>query len=77
MISGVCSPFHVEDLVMWHRKDETIREIGKRLRHQSNDITNEPLPTRWVDLIHYLNEKDREQSEERDQPEAEPRRRRA
>jgi hypothetical protein len=61
---------------MWHRKDETIIEIAKRLRHQSNDITNEPLPGRWVDLIHYLNEKERK-SEARDQPEAEPRRRSA
>ena len=48
---------------MWHRKDETIIEIGKRFRHQSNDITQEPLPRRWVDLIHYLNEKERKQSE--------------
>jgi hypothetical protein len=61
---------------MWHRKDETIIEIGKRLRHQSNDITHEPLPRRWVDLIHYLNEEERKQSEAR-QPETEPRRRRA
>jgi len=59
---------------MLHRKDETIIEIGKRLRHQSNDITQEPLPRRWVDLIHYLNEKERKQSEAWDQPEAEPRR---
>ena len=57
-------------LVMLHRKDETIIEIGKRLRHQSNDITQEPLPRRWVDLIRYLNEQERKQSEARDQPEA-------
>ena len=62
---------------MWHRKHETIIDIGKRLRHQTNDITQEPLPRRWVDLIHYLNAKERTQSEVRDQPEAEPRRRRA
>ena len=77
MISGVCSPFHVEGLVMWHRKDETIIEIGKRLRRHSSDITNEPLPRRWVELIHYLNEQERKQLEVRDQPEAEPQRRRA
>jgi len=59
MISGVCSPFHVEDLVMWHRKDDMIIEIGKRLRRQSNDITQEPLPRRWVDLIRYLNEQEK------------------
>ena len=46
---------------MWHRKDETIIEIGKRLRRQSDDITEEPLPRRWVDLIHYLNAKERTQ----------------
>ena len=60
---------------MWHRKDQTIIVIGKRLRHQSNDITQEPLPRRWVDLIHYLNAQEGKRSEARDQPEAEPRRR--
>ena len=44
---------------MLHRKDETIIEIGKRLRHQSSEITQEPLPQRWVDLIHYLNAQER------------------
>jgi hypothetical protein len=58
---------------MLHRKDETIIEIGKRLRHQSSEITQEPLPQRWVDLIHYLNAQERKLSEARDQPEAEPR----
>jgi hypothetical protein len=62
---------------MWHRKDETIIEIGKRLRHQSSEITQEPLPRRWIDLIRYLNEQERKQSEARDQPEAEPRKRSA
>ena len=62
---------------MWHRRDETVIEIGKVLRRRSADITHEPLPQRWVDLIHYLNAKERKQSEARDQPEAEPRRRSA
>jgi hypothetical protein len=67
---------------MLHRKDETIIEIGKRLRHQSSEITQESLPRRWIDLIRYLNEQERKQSEgkqseARDQPEAEPRKRSA
>jgi hypothetical protein len=60
---------------MWHSKDQTIVEIGKGLRRQSVDITHEPLPQRWVDLIHYLNAQERKRSNARDQPEAEPRKR--
>jgi hypothetical protein len=59
------------------KKNETVIEIGKGLRRRSADITYEPLPQRWVDLIRYLNEQERKQSEARDQPEAEPRRRSA
>jgi hypothetical protein len=62
---------------MQRKKDETIAEIGKGLRRQSEDITREPLPQRWVELIHHLNEQERKQSEARSQPEAEPRKRRA
>jgi hypothetical protein len=62
---------------MLFKKDETIVEIGKGLRREANDVTREPLPQRWVDLIHHLNEKERKQSEARGQPEAEPEKRRA
>jgi hypothetical protein len=34
-------------------------------------IANEPLPQRWVDLIHYLNEKEQAQAEPH-RPDAEP-----
>ena len=37
--------------------------IGKALRTQFAEIVDEPLPTRWIDLINYLNERDREQRE--------------
>ena len=40
-------------------KDETFTGIGKRLRGQDEDITHEPLPRRWVDLIRYLDEQER------------------
>jgi hypothetical protein len=35
--------------------------IGKPLREQCRDITHEPLPERWVDLINYLNTHEQEQ----------------
>jgi hypothetical protein len=41
---------------------ETIlRRIGKVLHGQLSDITHEPLPHRWIDLIHYLDEQERRQ----------------
>ena len=42
------------------KKDTTIEETGKGLRRRSDEITREPLPRRWVDLIRRLNEKERE-----------------
>jgi len=36
-----------------------MRRIGKVLRGANDDFTHEPLPERWVDLIHYLDEKER------------------
>jgi hypothetical protein len=53
------------------RQNETLVEIGKRIRGQGEDTTREPLPQRWVDLIHHLNEQERSRSE-RHQPETEP-----
>ena len=52
---------------------ETLLAIGKHLRGQDDDIAREPLPHRWVDLIHYLNEQERHSR--RRQPEAQPRER--
>lgn len=42
---------------MW-QAHEFIRRIGAVLRTANNDLTHEPLPERWVDLIHYLDEKE-------------------
>jgi hypothetical protein len=51
--------------------DKWFDAIVTRLRSDSEDITREPLPRRWVDLIHHLNEQERRPSE-RHQPELEP-----
>jgi hypothetical protein len=48
--------------------------IAKRLRDDGEDVAHEPLPRRWVDLIHYLDEE--EGKGERRQAETEPRGRR-
>jgi len=55
--------------------DFMLVRLGKALHIQSDDITHEPLPERWVDLILYLEAKERQRSESR-QPEAEPSRKR-
>ena len=41
-----------------------IRRIGTMLRVANDDFTREPLPRRWVDLIHYLDEMERREFEE-------------
>ena len=33
--------------------------INDALRRHYNEVVNEPLPKRWIDLIEYLNEKER------------------
>jgi hypothetical protein len=48
-----------------------LARLGKALHIQSDDITHEPLPKRWVDLILHLEAKQRQQPEIR-QAEAEP-----
>jgi hypothetical protein len=54
------------------RFQETILErLGKTLRGHNEDVTHAPLPRRWVDLIHFLDEQERKRSEP--QPEPEPR----
>lgn len=40
-----------------------LRRLGKVLHDRDDDITHEPLPKRWVDLIHGLNEKERRQAD--------------
>ena len=49
---------------MW-QAHEIMRRIGTVLRITNDDVTHEPLPERWVDLIHYLDEKERQESRQR------------
>jgi hypothetical protein len=51
--------------------DTILQPLGKALHVHIDDITREPLPHRWVDLIHHLNEQERTRPE-RHQPETEP-----
>jgi hypothetical protein len=46
---------------MW-QAHEFMRRVGKALRTHNDDFSKEPLPERWVDLIRYLDEKERQQS---------------
>ena len=46
--------------------------LGKLLHDQDDDITHEPLPKRWVELIHRLNEEERKRTDAR-QEEKRPR----
>ena len=36
--------------------------IGEKLRAQTENVTQEPLPERWLDLIHSLDEQGRRRS---------------
>lgn len=38
--------------------------VGKALHAQFNEVAEQPLPKRWVDLINRLNELERQQSED-------------
>ena len=42
-----------------------IRLIGKHLRAQSDDLTRDELPRRWVDLIRFLDERERKRDAQR------------
>jgi hypothetical protein len=52
--------------------ESILQHIGEVLCAQDDDVTHEPVPTRWVDLIHYLDEQERGRAE-RGQPDAERR----
>jgi len=39
-----------------------LQRLGKALHVHDNDITQEPLPRRWVDLIRHLDEQERRRS---------------
>jgi hypothetical protein len=44
---------------MHQERNSSIRHIGRLLRLQYQEIADQPLPRRWVELINYLNEKER------------------
>ncbi len=57
------------------RPQETIlRRLGRTLHVNMDEITHEPLPSRWVELILYLEEQERRRTDKA-QAEAEPLRR--
>jgi hypothetical protein len=43
--------------------DPNLHRLGKLLHDQDEDITHEPVPKRWVDLIHFLDEQERKRDE--------------
>ena len=51
-------------------RSQIIDRIKSALHAQYDAILNEPLPERWVDLIHRLNEQERQQREIRGQIES-------
>ena len=44
---------------MFQEQESLLHRIGKALRAEGEDIAHEPLPKRWVDLIHFLDEQER------------------
>jgi hypothetical protein len=42
---------------------EILRHLGKLLHAKTDKIAREPLPRRWVELIHYLDDKERAQAD--------------
>ena len=44
---------------MLQAQEPILQRIGKVLRAQGDDITHEPVPTRWLDLFHYLGQQAR------------------
>jgi hypothetical protein len=47
-------------------KAPIVRQLGAMLHTYFDNVAAEPLPTRWVDLIHALNERERARSQRRD-----------
>ena len=48
---------------MRHGQESVLGLLGRVLRGRDNDIAHEPLPSRWVELIHHLDDKERKRSE--------------
>jgi hypothetical protein len=55
------------------RQASILERLGNMLHVHYDEIANEPIPQRWVDLIHYLNEKEKARAEAQQPPESEPR----
>lgn len=48
---------------MWRSTSSSaFQHASKSLKAQLDHITKEPLPERWVELIHYLNEKEKREA---------------
>ena len=49
---------------MLHRQESLLHRIGKAFRAHTDDVTQEPVPTRWADLIRYLDDQERRHAEQ-------------
>jgi hypothetical protein len=49
-----------------HVQETILQRLGKALNVRLDDFTHEPLPERWVELIHHLNEQEQKASERHD-----------
>jgi len=50
-------------------RETILQRLGRTLRGHDEHITHEPLPRRWVDLIHLLDEQERKRSDRQPEPE--------
>ena len=57
------TPFCHGEYLMRHRHDAVVERVGTTLHVRMDDITHEPMPRRWVELIHYLDKQEGMQSE--------------
>ena len=48
---------------MQQGQDTILSRLGRAFHLYADDIAREPLPQRWVDLIHYLDEEERKRSD--------------
>ena len=44
-----------------HVQETILQRLGKALNVRLDDVTHEPLPQRWIDLVQHLNEQERAQ----------------
>jgi hypothetical protein len=51
---------------MQQGQDTILRRLGKALGAHVDTVVNEPLPTRWVELIHYLDEQEQRRKDDRE-----------